>query len=169
MKRPLLIATVSAALAAATLSIQASACDPIPGALIGGGIGAAIGNAPGAAVGAIIGSAITAGAPCYSYGRPYPEREYVGRGYVDRGYAEREYVDRRYVDRGYADDRYYERSYYAPEPVYYAPPPVYYAPAVYYGSYRPYSYPRYVSYGYRSYGHDYRRDHRRHDGHDRWR
>ena len=161
MKRPLLIITMSTALAAAALSTPASACDPVPGALIGGGIGAAIGHAPGAAIGAIIGSAITGGAPCYSYGHG-PAPAYVERGY-DRGYVERGY------DRGYAEDRRYEPryaepayyappapAYYAPPaPVYYAPPPVYYAPAV---VYRSYPAVRYVSYGYRS--------HRRHD---RWR
>ena len=130
MKKPLLIATVTAALAAATFSTQASACDPIPGMLIGGGIGAAIGNAPGAAVGAIIGSAITGSAPCYY------ERDY------DRAYAPRRYYDREY----YAPPVAYERGYYAPPPVaYYEPAPVYYASAVYYAPavvYR--SYPRYA-------------------------
>jgi len=51
--RPLHFAIATLALAA--LSPQAFACDPVAGALVGGGIGAAIGNAPGAAVGAVIG------------------------------------------------------------------------------------------------------------------
>ncbi|MGZ5106299.1 MAG: hypothetical protein ACXWHB_17245, partial [Usitatibacter sp.] len=59
------IAGAAAALALAALSPQAFACDPVAGALVGGGIGAAIGNAPGAAVGAVIGSAIGASTPCY--------------------------------------------------------------------------------------------------------
>ena len=44
LKKPLLIATATAAVGLATLSTQASAGDPVLGALIGGGIGAAIGH-----------------------------------------------------------------------------------------------------------------------------
>ena len=50
----------AAALSLAALSPQAFACDPVAGALVGGGIGAVIGNGPGAAVGAVIGSTIAA-------------------------------------------------------------------------------------------------------------
>jgi hypothetical protein len=135
-KSPLLIATIAAALA--TLSPQASACDPVPGAIIGGGIGAVIGNGPGAAVGAVIGSALAASAPCDDryYGRYYPEREYADRGYYARRYEERRY---------YAP----APAYYAPAPVYYAPAPVYYAPApVYYAPAAVIVYRGYSSYGY---------------------
>jgi hypothetical protein len=145
MNKPLLTAAFAGAMALA--AIPAFACDPVPGALIGGGIGAAIGNAPGAAVGALLGSAITGSAPCYAYGdRPYAEpRAYYDRGgdrggyyerpraYSERGYdAPREYVDRRYEERPqyqYADNSYYAPPpvrYYQPAPVYYAPPPSYY-------------------------------------------
>ena len=143
MKATRLIALAGAATAVG-LSFGAHAqCDPVPGALIGGGIGAAIGNAPGAAVGAIIGSAITAGGPCY-YGPRYAEAPAprYERGYYDRGY---------YPAPAPAPSGYVER-YYEPAPAYYAPPPVYYrsypayayAPAVVvsYGGYRYYRHHR---------------------------
>lgn len=157
MKKSLLIAS-AATLAA--LSAPASACDPIPGALIFGGIGAAIGNAPGAAIGAILGSAITGSAPCPGYYRD--DRVYYERGY-DRGY------DRRYepaYERG-PDVGYYDRPQYAQReviverrapPVYYAPayyPPVYYAPPIVYSYGKRYYEPRY--YAARHYRHDDRR------------
>jgi hypothetical protein len=118
MKRSLLIATT---VTLSALAAPAAACDPVPGALIFGGIGAAIANAPGAAVGAVLGSIITGSAPCYGYrGDRYYEPRQAGR------YYERDYV---------------ERDYYAPAPAYYAPAPrAYYAPPVYYAapSYRSY-------------------------------
>jgi len=144
LKKPLIIATVTAALAMGAVSTQASAADPLLGALIGGGIGAAIGHdvnrhngaAVGGVLGAIVGSSIAA------------ESNY---GYYDRNSG--------YYDRGY--DSGYDSGYYAPAPAYYGP--AYYpAPVVVYRSS-----PRYV-YGpsYRS-GY-YRNDYRRvHDG--RWR
>ena len=152
MKKALLVATTAVTLAA--LSAPASACDPIPGALIFGGIGAAIGNAPGAAIGAIIGSAITGSAPCY-YDRRYEARGYdhvyADRGY-DRGYADQGY-DRGYYqpEPAYQREEYVERQYapaYRPAPVYYAPAPAYYAPPVviYRSSYPKYYAPRYASY-----------------------
>ena len=131
LKKPLVIATVTAALAMGAVSTQASAADPLLGALIGGGIGAAIGHdvnrhngaAVGGVLGAIVGSSIAAES---------------NRGYYDGGY----------YDRGYGD------GYYAPAPAYYGPAPAYYGPAYYPSAtivYR--SSPRY---GYRSYGRDYR-------------
>ncbi|MGE5617028.1 MAG: hypothetical protein ACM3X5_08945 [Bacillota bacterium] len=138
MKATHLLAAAGA-VAAIGISFGAQAqCDPVPGALIGGGIGAAIGNAPGAAVGAILGSAITGSAPCYydygpRYAAPAPR-------YYDRGY---------YPAPAPAPSGYYQPAptYYAPAPVYYAPPPVYYRsyPAYYgpaivlgFGGYRHY-------------------------------
>ena len=107
-KKPLLIATMTVAVAAATFSTQAAAGDPVAGALIGGGIGAAVGGPPGAAVGAVLGSIIGA-------------ESHYRRGYYDR----------RYYDGRYAAPAYYEPAprYYAPGPAYYSPAPVYYAPA----------------------------------------
>ena len=119
-KKPLVIATMTAALGIATLSTQASAGDPVLGALVGGGIGAAIGHnaggrnggVVGGVLGAIVGSSIAA-----ESGRPY------------------------------YNDGYYGDGYYAPAPSYgYAP--AYVGPTVVYSSgpyYRPY-HPRYVEY-----------------------
>ena len=134
LKKPLVIATISAALATATLSTPASAGDPLLGALIGGGIGAAIGNGvsghrdariAGGVLGALVGSSIASSG-------------------------------------GYYDDGYYGSSYgpaYAPSYGY--PAPVYYgAPAVVIRSYPRYQ-PVY-NYRYRSYDrYDHRRDWRR--------
>ncbi len=132
LKKPLLIASLSAALALGAVSTRANAADPILGALIGGGIGAAIGHdinrhnggAVGGVLGAVIGSSIAADANRY----------------------------------GYYDDRYYGDRYYAPAPSYgyYAPPPAYYAPPVIGATVVYSSGPRY--YGHRH----YYRDHRRH-------
>ena len=44
LKKPLLAATLVAAVATATFTTRAAAADPALGALIGGGIGAAIGH-----------------------------------------------------------------------------------------------------------------------------
>jgi hypothetical protein len=131
LKKPLVIATTAAALAVATLSTQASAADPLAGALIGGGIGAAIGHgaggrngaAVGGVLGAIVGSSIAADSGYYG-----------GPG--------------RYGSSGYYAPA---PAYYAPAPAYYEPAPVYYEPApVYYG-------PSVVfetgHYGHRYYGH----------------
>ena len=121
LKKPLMTAALIAGLAAATFSTQASAHDPVLGALIGGGIGAAVGGPPGAAIGAIIG--LAAGADPY-------------------------YHEPRYYDRGYSAPRYYDRGYYAPAPTYYAPAPVYYGPAVAYRSYPSYAYDYRYARGY---------------------
>jgi hypothetical protein len=104
LKKPLIIATVTAALAMGAVSTQASAADPLLGALIGGGIGAAIGHdvnrhngaAVGGVLGAIVGSSIAA--------------------------------ESNYYDRGYYGD-----GYYAPAPAYYGPA-YYPAPVVVYSS-----------------------------------
>lgn len=136
LKKSLVVAAITATVATATLSTQASAGgDPVLGALVGAGIGAAIGhniNGPhgawvGGALGAVTGASIVANSG----------------GYYDRGY--------------YGRSTYYEPapayygpsvSYYAPAPVYYGPPAVVYRSApVYVRSYQP----RYVGYG-RSYG-----------------
>ena len=117
LKKPLMVATTVAAMAAATLSTQALAGDPVLGALIGGGIGAAIGNGVsghrdarivGGVLGAIVGSSIAANSG------------------------------------GYYDDGYYAPSagYYGPAPVYYGPSVVYSSRPVYVRGY-----PRYATYG----------------------
>ncbi len=148
LNKPLVVAAIAATVATATLSMEASAGDPVLGALLGGGVGAAIGHNingrdgawVGGALGAVTGASIAANS----------------RGYYDSGY---------YVNNGYYGGAYYgnANTYYAPAPVYYAPPSVYYAPApvyyarpavvyrsapVYVRSYQP----RYVDYG-RGWGH----------------
>jgi hypothetical protein len=139
LKKPLVIATVAAAVAMGTLSTKASAGDPILGALIGGGIGAAIGHnshsrhgtAVGGVLGAIVGSSIAS-----THGG------YYDRGYYDSGYG-----------YGYAP-----RTYYAPAPVYAAPV---YGTSIVYSSGPSYRY------GPRHYSRHDRRDYRRGDRH--WR
>jgi hypothetical protein len=140
--KPFQFATAAAALALAALSPQAFACDPVAGALVGGGIGAAIGNGPGAAVGAVIGSTIAATTPCYSDPRAaYVEPRYVQRGYAPQpAYAAPQYAPA-YADSGYAAPA---PTYYAPAPTYYAPAPTYYAPAPVYYQSAPYYYSPYV-------------------------
>src|SRR4051812_9288712 len=77
LRKPLLIATLTAAVAMAAVSTKAEAGDPVLGALLGGGIGAAIGHdvnhhggaAVGGVLGAIVGSSIASSS-----------------GYYDRGY-----------------------------------------------------------------------------------
>ena len=129
LKKPLMTAALIAGLAAAAFSTEASAQDPVLGALVGGGIGAAVGGPPGAAVGAILGLAI--GADPYYRGPRYYDR-YYGRGY-------------------YAP----APVYYAPTPTYYAP--AYYAPPpVYYGVYRYPSYGYRYRYARSYYRHDWR-------------
>jgi hypothetical protein len=133
-KKPLVIATMTAALGIATLSTQASAGDPVLGALVGGGIGAAIGHnaggrdggVVGGVLGAIVGSSIAA-----ESGRPY---------YNDGYYAPA-------PSYGYAPAYGYG---YAPA---YAGPTVVYSSGPYY---RPY-HPRYVE--YRAARHEGRGDH----------
>jgi hypothetical protein len=106
LKKPLMIATLVAAMATATISTEAAAGDPLLGALIGGGIGAAVGHGHGrdggvvgGVVGALVGSSIAANSGPY-YG----------------GYG----------------PRYYDDGYYAPAaPVYYGPA---YGPAYYGGA-----------------------------------
>ena len=133
LRKPLFIATCATVVAAAALSTQAKAADPLLGALIGGGIGAAIGHdvngrhgtAAGAAIGAVLGSSIAASENRYYYG---------GDPYYNGYYAPA------------PAPVYSEPYYYAPAPAYYAPAPVYYGPSVVIGySSRPY----YRSYGYR--------------------
>jgi hypothetical protein len=135
-RKPLFAAVVCTGLAAATLSTQAAAADPVLGALIGGGIGAAIGHnvngrhgtAVGAALGAIVGSSIAAS---------------ENRAYYPDGY---------YPQTAYGAPP----AYYAAEPVYVAPAPVYpayYGPTVVYRSG--------PAYGYRhAYYHRHPRGHR---------
>ena len=136
LKKPLMIATLTAAVALGAVAQKAEAADPVLGALIGGGIGAAIGHnanhhngaAVGGVIGAVIGSSIAA-----------DSNRYYGGGY----YNEPAYGDR----------------YYAPAPRYgyYAPPPAYYAPPV------SIVYSTGPRYGYR-YGHGYRHGYHGHRG-----
>jgi hypothetical protein len=175
--RPFHFAT-AAALSLAALSPQAFACDPVAGALVGGGIGAVIGNGPGAAVGAVIGSTIAASTPCYDQYPPraaYYEPRYAERTYrEDRryyapqpSYAQPSYAQPSYAEPAYAEPAYAPPSYYAPAPAYYAPAPTYYAPSPYYYSPSPYVYaaaaavPYFAYRGarYASYGRHYRRWH----------
>jgi hypothetical protein len=105
LKKPLVIASVAAAIGMAGLSTQASAGDPLLGAIIGGGIGAAIGHnagghnatAVGGVLGAIVGSSIAA-----------ESNGYYDRGYYDGGYA---------PSYGYGPSYSYGPAYYAPAPV----------------------------------------------------
>ena len=123
LKKPLIIASLGAAVAFAGLSTKAEAADPIIGALIGGGIGAAIGDSThhrnGAAVGGVIGALIGSSIAHDS----------------NRYYGDRYYGDRYYDDR-YYDNRYYApRGYYAPAPVYgYGYAPVYPSATIVYSS-----------------------------------
>jgi hypothetical protein len=79
-RKPLLIATLAAAVGSAALSTDAAAGDPVLGALIGGGIGAAIGHdinrhnggVVGGVLGAIVGANIAAESGPY-YGNGYYE------------------------------------------------------------------------------------------------
>lgn len=152
-RKPLFVAAIAAA-AALTIPLQASAHDPVAGAIIGGVIGGAAGGPPGAAAGAIIGGIIG------SEGHHHPHGYYRGAPYYAPppvAYAPRTY---------YAPPSTYyapPQEYYAPPPVAYAPPPVYYAPPVVYRAAPVYAYgPRYVSRGY--YGPHYRHYNGRHDG-----
>ncbi len=83
-KKPLWIAAIGVTVAAMGFSTQASAGDPIAGAIIGGGIGAAVAGPPGAAVGAIIGT--IAGSTTPYYGGYYPEPADYGGGYGGQRY-----------------------------------------------------------------------------------
>ena len=149
----------AATLSLAALSPQAFACDPVAGALVGGGIGAVIGNGPGAAVGAVIGSTIAATTPCYDQ---YPPRA----AYYEPRYAERTYrEDRRYyapqpsyAEPSYAEPTYAAPSYYAPAPAYYAPAPYYYSPSpIAYAAAAALPYFFYRGARYMSYGRHFRR------------
>lgn len=153
LKKPLMIATLSAAVVLGAIPTQASAADPLLGALIGGGIGAAIGNssnrhhggAVGGLIGAVIGSSIAA-----------DSNRYYGGRYDDRGYSGERYYDDRYDDRGSYGERYYAPApSYAYAPSYgYAP---YYAPA--YGASIVFSSgPSYRDYGHRRHSRDHRRN-----------
>src|ERR1700674_4702497 len=139
LKKPLMVATLAAAMATATISTEAAAGDPLLGALIGGGIGAAVGHGHGrdggvvgGVLGAIVGSSIAANSG----------------GYYD-GYG----------------PRYYDDGYYAPAAPVYSAPAYYglaYGPAYYGGAtivYRSHS-----NYAYR--GRDWRD--RRGEGRDHW-
>ncbi|MEO5702244.1 MAG: hypothetical protein ABIS17_00600 [Casimicrobiaceae bacterium] len=147
LKRPVLIATVAAAMATAALSTQANAGDPVLGALVGGGIGAAIGHSingvhgawAGGALGAVVGASAAADSNRYSYGGGYAgPSAYYGPSTTYYQSAPTYYQ---------AAPVYYEPApvYYEPAPVYYTPAPVYYSPRVVYRSG-----PRYVA-PYRSY------------------
>jgi hypothetical protein len=137
LRKPVLIASLAAALGLGAVCTQASAADPALGALVGGGIGAVIGHnvghgggatAAGAVVGALVGSSVAASSNYY--GQPY-----------------------------------YDSGYYAPPPAAYAPPPAYaysepvYAPPVYSTYYAPapvYAGPSIVigsGWGHHYYGH----------------
>ena len=108
-----LIAAAAAALALGTFSTQASAHDPVAGALLGTAIGAAAGGPVGAAVGAVIGTVIASD--------PYSRRGYRDgpydsgdRGYGYRGEYRGDYGPRAYYraePRRYRD---YDRAYYEP-------------------------------------------------------
>jgi hypothetical protein len=128
LKKPLAIATLAAAVGMGTISTQASAGDPVLGALIGGGIGAAIGHNAGGHAGGVVGGVL---------GALVGSSIAASDGYYDRGY--------------YAD------PYYAPAPGYYVPaPPVYVGPTIVYRSrpvYRDYYYS-----GYRRAYRDHRGD-----------
>src|SRR4051794_19814777 len=78
LKKSLVVASITACIAAAGLSTQASAGDPVLGGLVGAGIGAVIGHgvdgrngaAVGGAIGAIAGASIAASSGPY-YGNGY--------------------------------------------------------------------------------------------------
>lgn len=112
LKKPLVIATLAAAVTLGAVSQKAEAADPVLGALIGGGIGAAIGHdvnrhhgaAVGGVIGAVIGSSIAASsndyygdryyspaptygsAPAYGYA-PAPVYSYAAPVYVRPAYG----------------------------------------------------------------------------------
>ena len=79
LKKPLMIATLAAAVGLGAVSTQAQAADPLLGALIGGGIGAAIGDsthhrngaAVGSVIGALVGSSIAHDSNRYPYAGAY--------------------------------------------------------------------------------------------------
>jgi hypothetical protein len=129
LKKPLAIAATAAALGMGLVSTQASAGDPVLGALIGGGIGAAIGHNTGGHNGGVVGGVLGA---------------IVGSSIA---------ASDGYYDRGYYDGGYYNGGYYAAPGPYYAPAVVYGPSVVYRSS------PRYVvrDYGHRYYGRDYHR------------
>jgi hypothetical protein len=134
LKKPLAIAAAAAALGMGVVSTQASAGDPVLGALLGGGIGAAIGHSAGGRDGGVVGGVLGA---------------LVGSSIA---------ASDGYYDRGYYNDGYYA----APGP-YYAPAVVYGGPAVVYRSspryaVRDYSYRRDIRHGYD--GRDWRDYHR---------
>jgi hypothetical protein len=142
MRKSFLVAAMTAAAAAMTFSTQASAGDPVAGAIIGGGIGAAVAGPPGAAVGAIIGTIAGAADPYY-YRHGYRGPGYDGRRYYGPAPAYYPPAPAYYPPA----QAYYPpaQAYYAPATEYYAPPPAYYAPPVIYRSARAYAYePRYV-------------------------
>ena len=103
VRKPLVIATMAAALGIATVSTQASAGDPLLGAIVGGGIGAAIGHSAGGRDGGVVGGVL---------GAVVGSSIAAESGYYDRGY---------YYG---APPAYYGPAYYAP-PVYAAPVVVY--------------------------------------------
>jgi hypothetical protein len=136
LRKPLLAVTAATVVAAAALSPQAKAADPLLGALIGGGIGAAIGHSAnhhnGAAAGAAIGAIVGAGIASSSnyYGDPY-----YGGGYAPAPAPAYGY--------GYAPP---------PAPAYgYYAPPVYAAPSVVIGYSSSYPRHRYYHSGHRHY------------------
>jgi hypothetical protein len=137
------LAVLATAAGTLAFSSQASAHEPLAGAIIGGGIGAAVGGPPGAAVGAVLGTIIGAES---DHGHRYRDRPYYDPAYEDPRYAPRRYAPSYYSPPPPA--YYPEPTYYAPPPpVYYAPaqyvaPPVYYAPRPHYRHDRVYVEPR---------------------------
>ena len=140
LKKPLLIASLSAAVALGAVSTKANAADPVLGALIGGGIGAAIGHdinhhnggAAGAVVGALVGSSIAASSNYYNDGYYGPAAPAYGYSAPAPAY-------------GYAPAPSY--GYYAPPPYYYAAPVI--GASIVYGSGPRYYGPRHHYRGHR--------------------
>src|SRR5260221_4189885 len=77
LKKPLAIAATAAALGMGVVSTQASAGDPVLGALLGGGIGAAIGHNAGGRDGGVVGG---------EHGAPVRSAIPESSGHCDRRY-----------------------------------------------------------------------------------
>src|SRR5258708_31412945 len=85
LKKPLAIAAAAAALGMGVVSTQASAGDPVLGALLGGGIGAAIGHSAGGRDGGVVG-----GVPGALVGSSIPASDgHYHPGYYNRGHLHR--------------------------------------------------------------------------------
>ena len=85
--KALLFAALATACGTLAYSSQASAHDPLAGAIIGGGIGAAVGGPPGAAVGAVLGTIIGAEGHGHRHDRYYEEPVYGEPRHAPRRYA----------------------------------------------------------------------------------